>query len=400
VSDADPTLEKAHAAADQASTAADQASTAAIRAERAEADAVRRLEAQVSEDLPFGVPGPPLSQRSPFRIAFAAALGLPLAYGLVRALIEVESVLVLMLISAFLALGLNPAVEFFERRGLRRSRAVAVVLVAVLLFFLGVALAVVPVIVAQGQQLVESAPDYLTRLQHNARIAKLDSHAHLIKRAQDYLSNSDPTSDAFDSVLGVGRFVFGAVFSTVTVLTLTLYFMASLPLLKENIYRLVPRSRRARFGLLGDDILDRFGGYVAGLLTIAAVAGSTGFVVLLATGVPYPLALALLIAVTDLIPLVGATIGATVATLLAFTVSLPIGIGVGVWFLLYQQFESYLLYPRIMKRSVDVSSVTTVVAILIGASLLGVLGALLAIPIAAAVQLLLEEVVVPRQEAS
>lgn len=115
---------------------------------------------------------------------------------------------------------------------------------------------------------------------------------------------------------------------------------------------------------------------------------------------PYPLALALLIAVTDLIPLVGATIGAAVATLLAFAVSIPVGIGVGVWFLLYQQFESYLLYPRIMKRSVDVSSVTTVVAILIGASLLGVLGALLAIPIAAAIQLVLEEVVVPRQEAS
>jgi len=201
-------------------------------------------------------------------------------------------------------------------------------------------------------------------------------------------------------VLGVGRFVFGAVFSTITVLTLTLYFMASLPLLKENVYRLVPRSRRARFGLLSDDILARFGGYVAGCLTIAAIAGSTGFVVLLVTGVPYPLALALLIAVTDLIPLVGATIGAAVATLLAFAVSIPVGIGVGVWFLLYQQFESYLLYPRIMKRSVDVSSVTTVVAILIGASLLGVLGALLAIPIAAAIQLVLEEVVVPRQEAS
>jgi len=434
VTDVEPSLAQARAAAEQATDAASLAGQARHEAGAAEAGAVqagksaaragdkalaaaatassvdpddplldtavRRIEAQVSDDLPYGVPGPPLSQRSPFRIAFAAALGLALAYGLVQALVQVESVLVLMLISAFLAVGLNPAVEFFQRRGLKRAKAVGAVVVVVLLFFLGVALAVVPVIVEQGQQLLDSAPDYLTRLQNNPRIARLDSHAHLIKRAQDYLANSDPTGDAFGSVLGVGRFVFGAVFSTITVLTLTLYFMASLPLLKENVYRLVPRSRRARFGLLSDDILARFGGYVAGCLTIAAIAGSTGFVVLLVTGVPYPLALALLIAVTDLIPLVGATIGAAVATLLAFAVSIPVGIGVGVWFLLYQQFESYLLYPRIMKRSVDVSSVTTVVAILIGASLLGVLGALLAIPIAAAIQLVLEEVVVPRQEAS
>ncbi len=151
-------------------------------------------------------------------------------------------------------------------------------------------------------------------------------------------------------------------------------------------------------GLLTDEMLTRVGGYVAGALGIAAIAGSTSFVVLVLLGVPYPVALALLVALTDLVPLVGATIGAAVVVLVAFTVGVEVGIIAAVYYLAYQQLENYVLYPRMMQRSVDVSPAATVVAVLVGGSLLGVVGALLAIPIAAGVQLVLAEVVAPKQD--
>jgi predicted PurR-regulated permease PerM len=361
--------------------------------------AVRKIEAQVDDDNPFGKPGRPMSRRSPFRIAFTAALGVALAYALVQALVAVRSVLILLLISAFLAIGLNPAVESLERRGLARSRAVGVVLLGVLLFFVGFGFAVVPPIIDQVGQLVDKAPDYIKQLQGNSRIADLDQRYHFLTKAKDYLNHPENAGTAiFGGVLGVGKVVFSAFFSTLTVLILTLYFLSNLPNIKASAYRAIPRSRRARVGLLADEILERVGGYVGGALVIAACAGVTTFVVLLVFNVPYPVALAMLVAITDLIPLVGATVGAVVVTAVSFFVSARTGIVIGVYYAAYQQFENYVLYPRVMKRSVDVSPAVTVVAVLIGGSLLGVLGALLAIPIAAAVQLVLQEVVIPRQD--
>jgi predicted PurR-regulated permease PerM len=361
--------------------------------------AVRKIEAQVDDDNPYGRPGRPLNRRSPFRLAFTAALGVALAYGLVNALIAVRSVLILLLIAAFLAIGLNPAVESLGRRGLNRGKSVAIVLFGVLLFFLGFGLAVVPPIVDQAAQFADKAPDYIQQLQDNRRVAELDSRYHFLQTAKDYLSHPEKAGTSiFGGVLGVGKVVFSAFFSTLTVLILTLYFLSSLPSIKANAYRAVPRSRRARVGLLTDEILERVGGYVGGALVIAACAGVSTFVLLLVLGVPYPVALAMLVAITDLVPLVGATIGAAVVIVVSFFVSLKVGLIAFAFYAIYQQIENYALYPRIMKRSVDVSPAATVVAVLIGGSLLGVLGALLAIPIAAAVQLVMKEVVVPRQD--
>ena len=361
--------------------------------------AVRKIEAQADEENPYGRPGRPLSRRSPFRIAFTAALGVAVAYALVQAVIAVRSVLILLLISGFLAIGLNPAVEALGARGLSRSRSVLIVLIGVLLFFVGFGFAVVPPIIDQVGQLADKAPDYIRELQDNKRVADLDERFNFLERARDYVEHPENAgTKIFGGVLGVGKVVFSAFFSTLTVLILTLYFLSNLPTIKSNFYRAVPRSRRARVGLLTDEILERVGGYVAGALVIAATAGVTTFVLLVALGVPYPVALAMLVAITDLIPLVGATIGAAVVTLVAFFVSVKVGLIAAFYYIAYQQIENYVLYPRVMKRSVDVSPAATVVAVLIGGSLLGVLGALLAIPIAAALQLVLQEVVVPRQD--
>jgi predicted PurR-regulated permease PerM len=343
--------------------------------------------------------GRPMSRRSPFRIAFTATLGVALAYGLVQALITVRSVLILLLISAFLAIGLDPCVQFFERRGVRRGRAVGIVLAGVLVFFTAFFAAVVPPVVDQAGEFAEAVPGYVKDLQENERIAELNDRYGFLDRAQDYAKNPEKLAPSvFGGVVGVGKVVFSAFFSALTVLILTLYFLSSLPSIKRTAYQLVPRSRRARVGLLADETLNRVGGYVAGALTIGGIAGVTSFVFCVVLGIPYAVALAMVVAITDLIPLIGATIGAAVVTLVAFFVSVEVGVIALVYYLVYQQVENYVLYPRIMKRSVDVSPAATVVAVLIGGSLLGVLGALLAIPIAAAVQLVLQQVVTPRQD--
>lgn len=358
----------------------------------------QRIAAEVSEEQPFGVPGPPTSRWSPYRVGFFGGLGVLTAYAAVHALAIIRPVLVLMLISFFLAAGLNPAVELFMRRGLRRGRAVAVILVIVLLAFVGFLFAVVPPIADQTASLIDKAPTYLDDLNSNAKVREFDERFKLVTRAREFVSSPDLAASAAGGVLGVGRFVFGAIFSAITVLTLTLYFMSSLPKMKEAAARAVPRSRRARVGLLTDDILTRIGGYVAGAMSIALIAGVTSFILLLSLGVPYPVTLALVVLLTDLIPVVGATIGAIVVTAIAFTDDVQTGIIVAVFYLIYQQVENYLLYPRIMKRSVDVSPAVTIIAVLVGASLMGIVGALLAIPIAAAIQLIMVEVVLPRQE--
>ncbi|MGZ6793036.1 MAG: AI-2E family transporter, partial [Mycobacteriales bacterium] len=284
------------------------------------------------------------------------------------------------------------------RRGVRRGRAVGIVLVVVLLAFAGFLVAIVPPIVDQTQSFVDQAPHYLSDLKKNPTVKDLDDRFHVIRQATAFVESPNLAANAFGGVLGVGKVVLGAVFSAITVLTLTLYFMSSLPSMKQAAYRAVPRSRRARVGLLADDILERVGGYVAGALTIALCAGVSSYVVLLLVGVPYPVALALVVMITDLVPVIGATIGAVVVSAVAFTEDLRSGLVVAVFYLVYQQLENYVLYPRIMKRSVDVSPAVTIVAVLLGGGLLGIVGALLAIPTAAAVQLVLAEVVVPRQD--
>jgi predicted PurR-regulated permease PerM len=399
--------EQAEAGARDAEDGAREAEAVAVRAAGLVAPAddpvlepeVRQLEARVDEDNPFGRPGRPLAPRSPFRVAFSAALGVAVAYGLVRALISVQGVLVLLLTAAFLAIGLNPAVEWLERRHMRRSIAVAVVLFAVLLFFVGFGFAVVPPIVEQAQDFVVASPDYVAQLQDNERIAALDERFGLLERAQDMLADPQGIGlGAAGGVLGVGRAVFGFFASTLVVFIVTLYFLSNLPSIKAQAYRLVPRSRRARVGLLTDEILSRVGGYVAGAVSIASLNGGLTYVLLTVLEIEYAVALAMLVFLTGLIPLIGATIGALVIFAVALFSSLQAGIVVAVWFLVYQQIENYVLYPRIMQRSVDVSPAATVVAVLVGGALLGVLGALLAIPIAAAVQLVLAEVVAPRQD--
>jgi predicted PurR-regulated permease PerM len=184
------------------------------------------------------------------------------------------------------------------------------------------------------------------------------------------------------------------------VLVLSVYFLAGLPKIKLFAYRLVPHSRRPRVILISDEIFAKVGGYMLGNLLTSAIAALGTFVWMLAWGIPYPVLLALLIALLDLIPVVGSTVGGAIVTLVALTVSLPVAIATLAFYIVYRLAEDYLIVPRVMGRTVQVPAIVSMVSVLIGGALLGIIGALIAIPVAAAIRLLLQEIVFRRLDQS
>lgn len=363
--------------------------------------AIHELGADADEDLPFGRPGMPLPQDSALRLGFLGALGVFGAIFLVRLLVTAAPILLLIGIALFLAVGLDPVVSWLQHRGMRRGLAVFATVAAVVLFFAAFLAAAVPPLVEQGTELVDELPGYLDDLEASSGVFReINDRFAITSRIESLTQGDDVAAPDTQEVVTVAKVVFGAVASTLTVLVLSLYFLGAFPRLKHAAYRLVPRSRRSRFALLSDEILARIGSYLLGNLATSFIAGLIAYIFFRLAGVPFPLPLAMFVALMDMVPLVGATIAAAVATLVAFGVSVPVGLVTMGFFAIYQPFENFILVPRVMARAVDVSPIATVVAVLIGASLLGVFGAILAVPIAASIQIIGREIVVPRQEAT
>ncbi|GAC1442253.1 MAG: AI-2E family transporter [Mycobacteriales bacterium] len=352
----------------------------------------RQAAAGASRHQPFGQIGRPLSRRSPFRVGFVAALGVALAVGLVSALAAVGGVLTLVLVAGFFAIALDAPVTALAARGMRRSLAVTIVLagaLAVLALFVTIA---VPAIAHEYHRLVSTLPTLLRRVQ---------SRHDLLGRAAGNVHLSASTlSKPIGSVglVDAGRTVLSALTATLTVVVLTGYLLANLPSIKQGAYRLVPRSRRARVGLLTDEILRRVGGYMLGNLITSAAAGGAMFGFLLLAGVPDSAFLGLLVAVFDLIPMIGAPVAGAIIALVALSVSLPIAVATVAFTLVFRVVEDYVLSPRVLRRTVEVAPVVTVVAVIVGGSLLGIVGALVAVPVAAALDLLRQEVLQPQAD--
>jgi predicted PurR-regulated permease PerM len=347
----------------------------------------------------LGEPGPPLDHRAPFYVGFVGGLGALLALWLALNVRAVGSTLMLVVVALFLAAGLNPAVEFFERRGLRRSYAV---LTVILLFLVALALflvAIVPVIADQVRALTDNVPLWLDDVQRNRQVQRLDDEYDIVDKVQKYVTDGDFLSAIFGGAVGIGLAVLGALFNGFIVVVLTLYFLASLQTTKSAAYRLAPASRRDRVTKLGDRILRSVGGYVSGAFIVALCAGISSLIFLFVAGLgQYAVALAFVVALLDVIPMIGATIGAVIVTAIAFATDWKIGIACVVFYIVYQQVENYVIYPRVMSKSVDVPGAVTVIAALVGAALFGVVGALLAIPTAASILMLIREVWVRRQD--
>ncbi len=390
------------ARADAADAASDAVQTASEAVGAAAADAAGERSSDPSPNG-LGVPGNPLNRHSPFYIGFVGAVGVLMAWGLLHMLTQLSSVLTLLVVSLFLALGLDPVVQAVQARGIRRTRAVALVFIAVILVFVGIIALIVPPVINEATQLADQAPEFIDNLLKNSTLRRLDDQYGIISKAQaemqKRLTDQSVWTTVFGGVLGAGRVVVSSLFSAFTVLVLTLYFTASLPRFKSSMYRMVPRSRRQRVSFLSEEITRRVGGYFLGQIAVATVNGVFSFIMMTIIGIPYAAVLAVSVGVLGLIPMVGATLGAVLVVLVALFTSTQAAIIVAVYYLVYQQLENYVVAPRVMQRTVSVPGAITVVAALAGATLLGLVGALLAIPAAAGLLLLYEEVLLPRQQA-
>ena len=356
------------------------------------------VEAGVNAKQAYGKSGPPFDRRNPYVMGLLASLGAATAFAIVWFVISAAQVLTLLGLAFFIAVGLDPAVTWLARKVMPRWAAITVVVVA-LLGVVGAFLALaIPVLVTQTTHLAHELPHYMKRLQdHSSTLGRLNARYHVVPNAQKLLDGSG-SSSMTNGVLGAGKVVIGALTATVLVLVVAIYALADMPRIKRGLYHLAPRSRRARMVLLTDEILARVGGYVLGNLLISLVSFAGTWLWCLALGIPYALLLGLLVGLLDLVPIIGSTIGGIVVALVALTVSLPVAVATVVFYILYRFAEDYLLTPKIMGRTVDVPGLVTVVATVIGGAVLGMIGALVAIPLAAGVKLLLHEVAKPRLE--
>jgi predicted PurR-regulated permease PerM len=343
--------------------------------------------------------GRPLIAHSPFYIGFFGAVGVLVALALKSVLAAASSVILLVVVSLFLAVGLDPAVQFMTRKGLRRGVAVSVVFATLLVTLTLFVVALVPVISDQVSAIVAATPEFVESLKSNSLINSLNQRFDILDQISQQVQSGAVGSQLAGGVLGIGLAVLGALANTLIVVILTLYFLASLPKIKRSAYRLVPASRRERVSALGEEILRGVGGYVSGAFVVALTAGITSLIFLFVVGLgQYAVALAFVVLLFDLVPLIGATIAAVVVSAIGLAEDPAIGLACIIFYVVYQQVENYVIYPRVMSNAADVPGAVTVVAVLAGAALLGVIGALLAIPTAAAVLLLTREVLIRRQD--
>jgi predicted PurR-regulated permease PerM len=347
----------------------------------------------------LGEPGRPVNRRSPFMIGLTGAFGVAVAYGLIEVCIRARSVLILIGLAMFIAVGLDPIVGWLVRHRMPRWAAVLTVIVCGLAIVAAFLAAAIPPLASETTALAHQIPHYMHTLQdRNSQLGRLNVKYHIQQRLSSLVTSRG--GSLVGGVLGAGALVLSTASAILAIMVLSVYFLAGLPQIKMFGYRLVPHSRRPRAILIGDEIFAKVGGYVLGNFITSVIAGVGTYVWLLAWGVPYPLLLGMFVAILDLIPVIGSTIGGIVVSLVALTVSLPVALATLAFYIGYRLAEDYLIVPRIMGRTVQLPAIVSLVAVLIGGVLLGIVGALVAIPVAAAIRLLLHEIAIRRLDKS
>jgi predicted PurR-regulated permease PerM len=332
-----------------------------------------------------------------FPFAFWLAAGAFTAYTIVHVLSGLGGLLSIILLAVFFATALDPLVTGLVNRGLRRGLAVTVVALGLLGVIAGFIAVIVPPVTHEVTMLIDSIPHYIDDLSNKSTyLGKLEARYQVTEKAKSWINANKAGNLDLSGLLGAGRAVFSVLTGTLAAVALTMYFLANMPGIKRFAYRLVPLRRRPRVSALSDRILAQVGRYVIGQMVIASIGGLFSYVWALAWSVPYPAALGVVVALFGLVPVVGSSIGGAIVTLVALTVSVKVAIATLVYYVAARLAEDYLIAPRVNRRTVDVHPLVTILAVLAGAALLGVVGALVAIPTAVAIRLIATEVVLPR----
>lgn len=338
---------------------------------------------------------PERQDRSWFTVGLRLGLGLLTAYLLVQAVMKIQNVLMLVLLSLVIAVSLEPIVGWFTSRGMARRWAVLTVIVGLVVVLGSMVALFVPPVTSEVNALVKIIPTWLQQLHdHHSFLGRLEDRYHLIAKVKTQLGGSG-AGTVVNGLMGAGQLLISTLTGFFLVITLTMYFLASLPVLKRFCLRFVRGSRRERAEVMTDEVLQRTGRYMLANVATSVIAGLATLIWLLALGVPYPAALAVFVGLMDLIPVVGSTIGGIVVSLVALVVSFPVAVATAVFYIVFRVAEDYLIVPRAMKFAVEVHPLVTILAVIAGGALMGVIGALIAIPVAVAVGLFLDEAVFP-----
>lgn len=348
-----------------------------------------------------------------FRTALIATLGVGLGILIINSVSTLSTILLYVGTALFLSLGLDPIVAWLERRRLPRWAAVIITILGVLAAFAGIVLMVVPILVAQISQLVASIDRLIRRGQWDDAVAAVTDWLEttfpnldvplVLQYAQEWFESLDLGEiggSIGNTLISLGGTVLSGLFGAFIVLILTIYFTASTPSLKAAVYQLVPSSRRARFIDLSEQVTDSVGFYVMGQVSLGVINGILSAIFLSIIQAPFPAVLAVIAFFFSLIPLVGTLTGSTIIVLICLIPGLSsptTALIAAIYYLVYMQIEAYVIAPRIMSRAVSVPGAVVVVAALSGGALLGLLGALIAIPVAASILIVYRQVLIPRQ---
>lgn len=339
----------------------------------------------------------------PFMFGFVVTLGALAAILLGLALSNLSTVIIYIALALFAALGLDPAIQFLERRGLSRGWGVLIVLFGLIIVLGLVVWAIVPVVVAQISGFVKDVPGMISDFQASDLYATLeaqfgDQFQTLVGDVQKFLSDPGNIATIGGGALQVGASIATGISGAVIVLVLIIYFVATLPTMKLAMLRLVPARDRKNTDIITTQITESVGGYVMGMVTLAFINALVVLVLYTVMALPFPLLLAVVAFLITLIPLVGSLIFWVIGTGIALFVDPLFALIFAVIYLVYMQLESYFLTPKVMNRAISIPGSLVVIGALVGGTLLGLLGALVAVPVAASILIIIKKVWIPRQD--
>ncbi|WP_353808326.1 AI-2E family transporter [Agromyces sp. SYSU T00194] len=341
----------------------------------------------------------------PFRWAFVATLGVLLALFLAQAALGLSSVIFSVFAAIFVALGLDPLIRWFQRRGMKRGWAIVTVILLFVGVVAGMLLLLIPIIVTQSVEFIQGLPQAVEDVQQQDwYLAVEDFTGGAISGAYDWLLGIITDPNTWATVGGGALQVAGTVVNAIStgffIFILSIYFIATLDTMKQACYSLISKSHRETVVGYAERIMDSIGRYLSGMVVLAFFNATYSLILLIIVGVPYAIVIASVAFLITLIPLIGTILTTIAMTIVALFVSPTAAIIVLIFMLIYMQVEAYILTPRVMSKAVSIPGSLVLIAALAGGTLAGLPGALVAIPIAAGILLIIREVVVPKKELS
>lgn len=340
----------------------------------------------------------------PFGVGFLLTAGALLAIGLGAAVTSLATIWIYIAFALFAALGLDPVVRSLQRRHVPRTWGIVIVYSVFALLLVGVMWLVVPTVIRQIAQFLDSIPTMIADFQNTDAYAWLrdqfgDQVPVWLDQLQAFITNPNNIATIGGGVLQVGVGIATTISGIIIIIVLSLYFLASLDQMKSAFYRLAPARNREFVGEMTEEITGSVGSYLMGMVVLAFFNSVITFILYSILGLPFPLLLAVVAFCLTIIPLVGTVIFWIVGTVFALFSSPIAALVFGVLYLIYMQLEAYVLTPKVMNKAIAVPGSLVVIGALVGGTLMGLLGALVAIPVTASILLIIKKVFIPRQDA-